>query len=63
MRIIKYAVLMVVCGLVCLMTYLAVNNFYSDGVSLKTCVLMAAPLFIWAVYQRVNAVINTKLKI
>lgn len=63
MRTIKYAVLVFVCGLIYLMAYLAINNFHSEGVSLKTCALISMPLFIWMVYQRVNAVINTKLKI
>jgi uncharacterized membrane protein (GlpM family) len=56
MRIIKYTVLMSVCSLIHLMAYLVINNFHSDRMSLKTCVLMAAPLFIWVIYQRVNTV-------
>lgn len=62
MRTIKYAVLVFVCGLIYLMAYLAINNFHSEGVSFKTCILMAAPLFIWTVYQRVNA-ISEKLRV
>ena len=55
MRIYKYTGLAFVCCLIYLFAYLAINNFQSEGASLKTCALISMPLFIWMVYQRVTA--------
>ncbi len=55
MRIYKYTGLAFVCCLIYLFAYLAINNFQSEGFSLKTCALISMPLFIWMVYQRVTA--------
>jgi len=62
MRILKYVWLVFVCCLTYLVTFLALNNFQSEGTSFKTCVLMAMPLFIWMVYQRIS-VISEKLRV
>jgi len=36
------------------MGYLAMRSIQLEGASLKTCVLMSAPLLIWLAYQKVS---------
>ncbi|EWG67618.1 MULTISPECIES: hypothetical protein [unclassified Enterobacter] len=56
MRIIKCFGLVLFCCLIYLIAYLALKNFQSEGMSFKTCALIAAPLLIWMVYLRVNSI-------
>ena len=52
MRVLKYGALMYVCLLIVLTGYLAIRSIQLEGASLKTCVLMSAPLLIWLAYQK-----------
>jgi len=52
MRIYKYTGLAFVCCLIYLFAYLAINNFQSEGASLRTCALITMPLLLWMVYQQ-----------
>lgn len=54
MRILKYGALLCVCLLIVLTGYLVMRSIQLEGASLKTCVLLSAPLLIWLAYQKVS---------
>lgn len=54
MRILKYGALLCVCLLIVLTGYLAMRSIQLEGASLKTCLLLSAPLLIWLAYQKVS---------
>ncbi|ECI4151930.1 hypothetical protein ACX13C_25995 [Klebsiella oxytoca] len=54
MRILKYGALLCVCLLIVLTGYLAMQSIQLEGASLKTCLLLSAPLLIWLAYQKVS---------
>ncbi|ECC3555229.1 hypothetical protein AU825_23920 [Salmonella enterica subsp. salamae] len=54
MRILKYGALLCVCLLIVLTGYLAMQSIQLEGGSLKTCLLLSAPLLIWLAYQKVS---------
>lgn len=54
MRILKYGALLCVCLLIVLTGYLAMRSIQLEGGSLKTCVLLSAPYFIWLAYLKAS---------
>lgn len=56
MHFIKNSVLICVCILIYLVGFLALKNFQSEGVSIKTCALISGPCLIWLAYKMINLI-------
>lgn len=62
MRYLKGITLVCVCTLICLVFFLTLRNYQTEGVSLKTCMLMSGPLLIWFIYTKLSALFFSKNK-
>lgn len=56
MHLIKSGVLICVYILICLVGFLALRSFQSEGASLKTCILMSGPFIICVAYLMISLI-------